>query len=426
MPRSRCALVTLLLLAGCAPGGPPPVKVMALVADASGVLGPRQVELVTVTDPVALKGPLLELVGGTEVRLDDADPLQADLGALDDQGRYQAVVKNTGLPVSAGYAERAGVLWPADFHSWSMVTLYRAYERAQAYFQAAAGGTAPPELQGQRLLYWAEIHLQSATPRTDDVRYLQVLKAIVTTPQVAARPVPLSMNVGVVGHEVAHRVFHARVLSDQGLPAALQGWSGAPYNLLRSLDEGLADFHAHGITCREPSGCQPAFLAPSVADAAEVQARDLSRPGACLDATLRDAFLTEAPGTWEGSPRMYRVGTLWAASLYQVAARTGARAALERMLLLAADDRGSSPGLRQLVDATLGAPGGFTPEAVADVLLAHLEDAGLKEQLCSELLTRLQLDCTAPGAGGGKCAELPHCPTTSARFGGTCPTLDPP
>jgi hypothetical protein len=411
MDRPACAAMAVLALLACGPGSKAPVAVMALLPDQTGRTLPTLVQLTTVTDVVALQGAVVSFLGGVEVRLDSADPLQA--AARTDAQRYQAAVKNVGMNVDAAYLVQDGVLWPSDFHTWEMVTAYVNFERAYASFVDVYAGTDPAELRGQRVLYWADVSIDGVGPLVDNTLYLAPLKSFVVLPPQAFQRLPMSMNLGVVGHEVAHRSFNFRALADQGIAPALATWNGPAFNLLKSIDEGFADFHGYGLTCLQSAGCQPAFLAASLPDGdRRVAARDLSRPGACLDASLRTAFRTFSRDQWIAADELYQVGSLWAAALYQAGNKAGNVGALRRALVAAYDDEQvARPGLRQLISRNLNSQDQFTPEAVAEALLSHLTDPELKRLTCGELLTRLQLDCVP----GGLCPLIPSCPASAAR-----------
>jgi hypothetical protein len=412
-------------LVGCGPN-PKPARVMALVPDDQGDLKPAQVELQTITDLTTLKGTAVEFIGGAEALIDSSDPVfQLSGGPEADARRYASFMKNRGMPVHANFIDKSGVLWPSDFHTWNMVTLFYNFERAYQYFEVISGEEPPTELQAMRVLYWADVRIDSTESLVDNALFLSLLKSFAVVPFKSLQKVPLAMNIAVIGHEMAHRVFNYRALSDAGFHQALVNWQLAPFNLLKSIDEGFADFHAYGVTCKEPSDCQSAFLEPSLPSASEVRARDLARTDLCLDAVTKQAFLNSTPGTWiSPGGKMYVYGTLWAAALYQGASSGSSTAAIEELqkaLLASYDDpTPTRQGLRQLID-NLENPADFTPEAVADVILSHISENALRTKVCSELLTRLQLSCKPEGTI--HCKEMPHCPAASVADSKTCPPL---
>lgn len=428
---SRLVFLGLLtLLAACGPNPKAPVKVMALVPDETGAFTTSQIELTTVSNIVTLKGDVVDFLGSTRVVVDPNDPTQQLNGGIQnmtDEQRYEVIMKDKGGDVRGHYVDRSGVLWPADFHTWNMVSTYYNFERSYRYFNAIYDGVDPKELRPLRVQYWADVQLNSPTSLTDNTLFLSFIKSFVVTPFKNEQLIPLPMNIGVVGHEVAHKAFNFRVLADAGIHPALLNWNLQAFNLLKSLDEGLADFHGFSVTCGEPAGCRPNFLAISLSDSRTVGFRNVGRADACMDEALRTSFESATQTDWITSPNMYKVGNLIAASLYQAGNKTGKLEVLQKSLINAYDDESpTTPGLRQLLDANKNDPQlgqrNFTPEAVVDIIAAHISDPDLKKAVCTEFSTRLQLKCGAwPCTIDGNPA-MRNCPIT-ARRENTCPLL---
>lgn len=426
---SRLALQTFLglLVAGavlfsasCGPNPPPPLKVMALVPNQAGAFSTTLVELKTLTQFTALKGSVAEFMGGNRVVLDSTDPLQNLNGGLlnmTDEQRYEVLVKDKGSDVRGNFIEQAGVFWPSDFHTWNMVSAYYNFEKTYEYFAQVYDGQAPTELQKLRVMYWADVHVESSEPMVDNASYFSFIKSFVIAPFKKEPLVPLPMNIGVIGHEVAHRAFNYRVLKNAGIHPALGSWNGQPFNLLKSLDEGLADFHGFGVTCREAAGCRPSYLAVSLSDKAAVESRNVSRTNACMDADLRNAFNNFSPGQWVSSDNMYRVGTVFAAALYQAGNRASGPSGVTQLQKNVIASYGD---LSKLLNDNLVTPGAFTLEAVTNAIAKHVSDPELKKFLCSEFSTRLQLEC-----GTFPCDKMPDCSPLSHRES-SCPLLPTP
>lgn len=411
-----------LIAAACAPQGQAPFQVVALALDSEGAYRPQQVALHTVADIVSLDGSVAKLVGGVRVVVDPADPLLGSSGgALTDAQLAEIFTKGKGGPVRASYVEKDGVLWPADFHSWNLVTTYFNFETAFSYFDRLYDGRPSGELLGARVLYFPEFTVKetSAQPLKDNAVFFSPLQSFAVLPFETLQQVPLSINLGVIGHEFSHRVFNKKVLAGQAVPEPLQRWLGLSaatpaLNLLKALDEGLADFHAYGVSCATELGCNPRYLSYSLPDSI-VEARDISQPDKCLTEGYRNSLLALNVKDFTGQGLEYRVGTVIASALYQAGNKAGKMEVLQKAVLAAYDDpSASSPGLSQLVQENLNSPHNFTLARVADALLSHVSDLGLQRLLCTELLDRLQLDQ----------AELPHCPA-SATPGTTCPEIAP-
>jgi hypothetical protein len=419
----RLLLAPYVALWACGPTPAPPVRVMVLAPNETGAYATVEVQLKTASNLANLKGSVAELMGGNRVVVDPNDPLQSSLPSLSDEQRYDVIVKDKGGDVRGNFIERAGVYWPGDFHTWNMVSAYYNFERSYDYFLGVYDGVEPTELQKMRVMYWANTRLNSAEPLTDNALYLSFIKSFVIVPFEKQKLVPLAMNIGVIGHEVAHRSFNFRVLADAGIHPALTTWNGQAFNLLKSIDEGFADFHGFGVTCGEPAGCRSNFLAASLSDQSIVAMRDVARTDACMDANTRNAFNNDSPDQWVRSTNMYKVGNLWAAAMYQAGQRTSGDSGvkeMQRALFLAYNDPSSAtPGLSQLINSNINTQQAFTPEAVANVVVAHVSNPMLKKLLCDEFSTRLQLKC-----GAFPCPEMPACPPTSARQN-FCPVLPP-
>lgn len=419
----------LTAISACGPNTKAPVKVMALIPDESGAFQTTQVELTTVKDIATLKGDVVTFVGSTRVVLDANDPVQMLNGGIQnqtDEQRYETIVQDKGVDVRGHFVDKSGVLWPADFHTWNMVSAYYNFEKAYSYFNDIYDGVDPAELRPMRVHYWSDLRLNSPSI-TDNFLYLSFVKSFVITPFKTEQMVPLPMNIGVVGHEVAHRVFNFKALSNQGLHPALGSWSLEAFNLLKSLDEGLADFHGFAVTCAEPAGCRPNFLAISLSDSRTVAFRNVGRTDACMDQDLRTAFQNFTQQQWISAPEMYKVGNLFAASLYQAGNKLGKLEILQKALIDAYDDESvTTPGLRQLITQNQNTPRNFTMENVVDVIAAHVTDPELKKEVCTQFSSRLQLRCGSWPCTLDGMPSMPNCPSTARRDSAICPLIPQP
>ncbi len=420
----RVLWVSLATLLACGPNPPAPVKVMAIVPNASGTYETQQVELTTVTNLTAMQGSVVTFVGGTRVTIDPNDPLQASLTDKSDSQLYDILVKEKGADPRGNFINRAEVYWPGDYHTWAMVSTFYNFERSFTYFTDIYDGKKVDELQHQKVLYDTELRINSPDPLTDNALYLSLIKAFVVVPPKNSQLVPLAFNIGVIGHEFAHKVFNVRAFGDVSYAPYLS-WNGSSFNLMRSLDEGLADFHGYSISCKEAAGCQPNFLKASLADATTVTARDLSKNDACLTKELQTALNNFTADQWVRGPELYRYGTLWASALYQAGNKTGKLQVLQKALVNAySDTTPGTPGLGQLVSANINTPQLVTPEEVANAIVAHVTDPDLAKTLCKEFSGRLQLKCASfPCTIDGQPA-MPACKYAVSRDS-TCPVITP-
>jgi hypothetical protein len=429
-------LGALALLAACGPN-PKPAVVMALVPDETNTLSTRQVELTTVGNATTLTGDVITFRGSTTVDFNSSDPLQANLDTMSDDQVYDTVVKEKGGEVRVHYIDRSGVLWPADFHSWSMVSAYYNFERAYQYFNDVYPdpdqlGKGAQEILPLKVQYWADVRFDGNQVK-DNALFLSFIHSFVLMPFDQQQKVPLPMNLGVIAHETAHQVFNVRALKKQAFPDYIGTWNGLPFNFLKSLDEGLADFHGYSATCLEVSQCQPRFLAPSWNDDRTVAMRDVSRNDACMTLDMYDASMgtglmtTTNQSTWTSSQNMYKVGNIVASALFHAGGQSGKMKELQTAIIAAYDDdSNSTPGLRQWLEVALqqGAPPLYPMEEITDLFAAHISDPALRGWVCGELSYRLNLHCPS---GQGPCPIdsgsagspnlMPHCQAKQGEIG---------
>jgi hypothetical protein len=421
MFKRSVALGFVFLVCACAPNVKAPVSVMALVLSTDGTYGPQQVQLQTVTDIVGLNGPTLNMIGGARIVVDPNDPLLSRLGPNPtNQQLAQVYLKDPGRDVSASYLEKGGVLWPMDFDSWNMATTYYNFEKASEYFQSI--GDTPDELNGAKVYYfpyYAEVDI-SNLPIEDNAIYNSLVQGFLILPFQQLQAVPLAMNLGIIGHEFSHRVFNTRVYQGQSIPAPFLLWGNTTpvqilntpsLNILKSLDEGLADWHGVGATCLSPSGCNPRFLEASLgSDAAN--ARDMSRLH-CLTPSLFNALHGDDVNTFISISGQYEVGTIIASALYQAAGSSNLAALQQAVLKSYIDSDPNALSLEQLIPSNLNTPQNFTLEAVVDTLASHIDDAQLRTAVCTRLADRLSLDttqlhvCTGLDLSQRECPQVP-------------------
>jgi hypothetical protein len=441
--RTLVALAMVGLCASCEPATSGPVNIMAILYDTSNQLGPQQTTLTTLGNISHLKGIPGNMVGGAQIIIDSSNPLQQqDLTTLSDEQIADALYSDRGGDVRADLVDRGGVLWPADFHSWNMVTAYWNFEQSFLYMNKMYDGSPTTELEGAPFLYWVDYQPAPGDSCTDDALYYPPLHAFLLCPYGDATcaadggmdeppgcNVPMAMNTGILGHEYAHRVFNTKAGAGAAYPAyRAMAYSGIPENIIMSLDEGLADFHGYGVTCFTQGaggpGCSPDFLRPTFGDASVVKDRDLSLTDKCMTVDLRTALMTQTTDAFHGAGFEYKVGTIFAAALYQAGNHAGGTSGTEEIAkaLIRAydDDTNATPGFKQVFEFNTMSPEKITLEKMADVILSHITDPNLQRLTCNELWERLNLNNPDPLGG------LTHCPNTSMRGSMNCPVLPPP
>lgn len=404
MRKRWVAAGVVLALLGCTPETRQPVEVMALVqtGDAEGVPDgswqARQVQLRTLRDVYAMDGLVATFRGGARIVVDPQDRLLKVPGLREDQ--IPAIfIQSDGDPPRASFIDKDGVLWPADFHTWNMVTAYFNLETAFDHFQKL--GVPGETLQGLTVFYFPEFILTelSRNPQKDNAVYFSPVKALLVLPFDRLQEAPLAMNPWVIGHEYAHVVFHRLVYGDAAFPAALTQWSrqglGATpqANALKAIDEGLADFLALGVSCKTAAGCNAKGGEESF-DPAFGTVRDISAPTQCMDPSYQNALNTMRLEPFTTGGFHYRIGTVLASALFHAGETDAGREILQRSVISA------YPALRAMLEANLETPQNFSLSSAADLLLVHTTSLELRTRLCSEFLGRLKL---LP-------ESLPNCP----------------
>ncbi|RKG80921.1 hypothetical protein D7W79_06755 [Corallococcus exercitus] len=422
------AAVGLTLATGCAPDSEAPVKVSVLSRSSNGQYVPTQVELTTIEDVVGLKGTVGDIQGGARIVIDVNDP---GLQNATEATIADVLIKKSGHDVKASYItqkdEKTGedVLWPADFHSWNMVTSYYNLERANEYFRTVANVKVVTFEPTPTLYYFPEfIQAQvSKEPARDNALFYPVLQSFLVLPFDKIQRAPLPLNAAVMAHEYSHLVFNRLSYAGQSLPLALSTWgSQSPSqgaNVLKAFDEGLADYHAYGATCRSPSGCDPRFMAPSFDGgpyAGVTDARDLSNGNRCMSALLYARVQQQDLDTFSADGAEYQVGTILATALYQAGRSTGQEAQLQRDIVSAYYDTDpAKPGIYQYTQMVLGDQSLFTLAVPARAIISHITDLELRKAVCNEFLDHLQLPredliganlCPASAAGGTTCPSI--------------------
>jgi hypothetical protein len=420
------ATAALLLLASCAPPTEDKPKVRALVLDSKGTgYTPTEVTLNTVTDIVSMEGTVAKMIGGASIRVDSEDPeLQ---NAPTEEAFGEAMIKNAGSSVKASYIDHGGVLWPADFHTWNIVTAYYNLEKAFEYFQTVGRVTVAEFGDPTTVYYFPEFVLKDSSPEPgrDNALFFPPVQAMMVLPFEELQEAPLAINAGVMSHEYAHLIFNKKVYGGRRLPEALLLWGNAGSspgaNLLKALDEGLADYHGFGTTCKSASGCNTRFMSTSFSDAATAE-RDLNDPNRCMSEALRQQLFTDNLSTWSGNGREYHLGSIIASSLYHAAQGLGRHEVLQGALVASySDSDASNEGFKQLIERTINNQNDFNLVSASWVIIKHVNkvDPDLATAVCNQFIDRLQIPATQL-VGAGK-----PCPPEARGGVTTCRTLPP-
>jgi len=388
--------IALLLACGNPSPNAPLKGVMVLVPNADGIFEPQKQQLTTVSDISKLEGSVTTLIGGARMIWDDNDPkLQA---ATTIEEARKALFKKEGGSVRAQFIEKNGVLWPADFHSWAMVTAYWNLEQSFLYFQEIYGDRPTKELLKVPTYYWLDTNIlepQKKESNTDNAIFHGAFRMMAVLPFKDFQTIPMSINLGVMAHEYAHFVFDARVHHANPMSPTHVDPEHEASLIQNGLNEGLADFHAYGITRRLDGQGNVRFLEWTL-DEGEANRRDFADPTKCFYPADRY--------------NIYAIGTAYAASFYHAARDLGELDNMAKFLINAydSDAPGKPIGLRQYFLENSETPDNISLASVANIFLPHITNNELRRRTCNELLDRF-------GWSREEMLKfLPNCPSTSA------------
>lgn len=422
-PRSVLVLSLFAMsLSACEPPAVSPTPVMVIARDANGQYRPQQVQVNTFTRPVTLEGTAARFLGAARLIEDMDDPAVASATTYEQLAN--ALLKNEGSPVRAHLYNRDGVMWPADLHSWNMATAYYLLERAADYFRETS--SVPESALDQAAVYYLpDIRFDGRQEyETDNAFYMPLIDGLLFVKEKHLEQLPLSINRGVIVHEYAHRVFNKLVFRGARAPAALIQWDlpgpTPGINLLKALNEGLADYHAVSESCRTAAeggyGCDPRFMADTfggeIADARDISLESRQ----CLTQAQWDALREENHVQFTERGAHYQVGSIIASALWQAGQSTGQQHAMEQAVLDAYADPNpaNGGGFAELIEANLNDQTRFTFGAVLNRIIAHVSDPTLKKALCSELLDHVGIAltlidaCPTDSSAGHTCAREPQ------------------
>lgn len=317
-----------------------------------------------------------------------------------------------------------------------------------------------------KVYYWVDFieGAPGAVPLTDNAAFSSLIGGFLILPFQNLQAVPLPMNLGVVGHEYSHFQLNIRVFGGQAVPVFYTDWAGSdlntvspPANVLKSLDEGFADFFGVGVTCGTPfdsTACRPNFLLDSIPSVA--QSRDVSVPH-CYDTALDAQVQGDSLNDFVSGSFEYALGSVFSSALWaaahdpNVVASLGQANAIQQTMQTLYDSldqdianmpNGLSLATTLTFDQANNLSNAFTADwGVANIIVSHVTDPTLGVALCNAFMTQLgtlgndQADPTNPAqtcqtycsstngwAGGG---SPPHCICACQAFPqsqpGTCP-----
>lgn len=350
----------------CAPVAGP-VDVEVLVPDGEGDFHLDTVTLESVTDLFRGTGERFDIRAAVNINaftvLEELEQGQLGFRELVARGR-----SDNGDDMQPRLAWDGARYVAEDFDSLQYLTVFHNFERAWS-FAEALGDDSTATTDKSMVGFYGSLSLADELPvplqTSDNAAYVTFSDAWMTFRIFLAQDgVPFAMNAGVIAHELHHRVFFHNVFGGEAFGSwrtwvTSDGMSRSG-NLVKGLDEGLADLFAVGVTR------DLAFMSPSLAGAFSSEAgfRDLEGELA-LSATydgLSSSLLSEEVHQHCGFARdlgqdlyelpqfnFYCAGTLVARALWEGASEDFG--VLERDVLPAVNRALSGVGQR-IADAT--------------------------------------------------------------------------
>ena len=253
-------LICLALL-GCTPeplGGELTLEVVA-PGDSFASYALAEVQVSNVENIYELSHDDFKFLGGGLLKGDD---MQALLGA-------DVTPESFAVQTRAHFAQtlepnlvvRDGVVHSQDFHSLMALTAFAGFSKIWGWYASGVGDQSAATSSPGFIVFYGDIVPSALLPvpmiQMDNAVYLAGVDVWMIFPVGNQEGVPYAMNQGVLAHEFHHRVFFQNVWSGN----AFERWKSIlssteqlsaneqrSLNLLRALDEGLADINAIGFT----------------------------------------------------------------------------------------------------------------------------------------------------------------------------------
>ncbi len=432
----RIALLVGLFIS-CAPETNVPVDIIVLDYNYNkAAYEPKQVQLETVTDIVAMEGKATSMIGGAELSFD------VDVSGSDVESYLNAIQIEPGKKVKVSFMENDGVLIPADFHSLNIATTYYNFERSLKFFSKISGIKIDELINrlGVPSTYYFPTLIDDGEISKDNAIYSSFINSFIILPFEQFRKIPFSINRGVLGHEYGHFIFNYRVHDGKTYPPIYNKWTPKNeytpgFNVVQSLEEGSADFYGVGVMCSSDlENCEPQFVGHSLPNILN-SARRLDGihcwKKTKTDNIHRDLVLktnyTDFKELCEPYGCLYEIGTVFASSLWKAASnpqlvrQEGSKGKARKLVYSTlwraqGDNTSGAKSWRELI-ALAESQSEFsfwTQGTVPSVLDAVVNAAGnnriLKLALCGAFIDRFRLDPT----------EITSCPT-DALSNNECP-----
>jgi len=250
-----------LCFLGCGPeplGGELTLKVVAPNDDfASYEL--RQVQVSNVENIYQLQHANFKFLGGGLLEGDDMQNLLTS--EVTPQSFATQTRSHFDQTLEPHLAIRDEVVHAQDFHSLMALSAFAGFEKIWGWYVNDIGDRSTATTEPGYVVFYGDIVPSNLLPvpmiQMDNAVYLAGVDVWMVFPVGNQEGVPYAMNQGVLAHEFHHRIFFQNVWTTsafdrwKSILSATESLSASEQrnlNLLRALDEGLADINAIGYT----------------------------------------------------------------------------------------------------------------------------------------------------------------------------------
>lgn len=295
--------VAILTLTSCSSKDPgPPYRAKVIALDSDGAYHWKVVDFKYLENLSTMSGKIADIVGDAAIH----GRLAQRLNSREDPDEDNWYTYANSKP-GPEYEVHNGVVYPLDFDTLSMLSIYHGFEQIYDFLIDNFGFTIE-ELGKSQIFYdptltllgdGIKIEVQTKSnaaffPETGD---FLVFKTD------SSENLPIKLNLEVLAHEFAHKVFH-KLFADNKLHIR-KSKNKRALEQLRGIDEGLADFAAFVFT-----GLRD-ILSPSLP--AHIQARERTIPVPWTSRALQKSQETLCLGQY------YCKGSVLASALFLLA-----------------------------------------------------------------------------------------------------------
>jgi len=240
------AATSLLLITSCGqetPDKPYRAKIVAFTPDGYRL---KTVQFQTLEDIDTLKGPIGRFIGNAAL---DGN---SEIEEIIDPRKKDSIYIDRGQNVRLDYKVRGGTVYPRNYDTMALLSLYYHYEKTVLYWTQEMD-LPFDDFGALRIFYAPRIKATGKEGSIDST--VKVNAAFLPGPRdlfffqtSGVEQIPITMNLGVIAHEFSHAIFDFR-FADKNASLYLAGTEDTQ-DQLRGINEGIADFYAYLVTRR--------------------------------------------------------------------------------------------------------------------------------------------------------------------------------